>query len=32
VSGFVQITIANSGRQDALAHAEQATHNHLDKL
>jgi hypothetical protein len=33
VSGFVQITITNPGRQDALAHVDaQATHNHPGKL
>lgn len=33
VSGFVQITITNPGRQDALAHVGvQATHNHPGKF
>ena len=33
VSGFVQITITNPGRQDALAHVDaQATRNHPGKL
>lgn len=33
MSGFVQITITNPGRQDALAQVDaQATHNHPGKL